>query len=137
MFLFVSCTRNLLFLNLGTCIRYRTNYQLRNNLWNDLNKAKLELHDEWMAAGDFNSVTNIEEVNNPNTFNQRRCKGLKDWMFNEGLIELGFSGPKYTWVRGNNEDTFKGARLDRGVYSTEFLDMSPNIKLLKSSTSDA
>ena len=35
-----------------------------------------------------------------------------DWIFNQGLIDLGFTRPKFTWTRGQFSETFKGARLD-------------------------
>lgn len=31
------------------------------------------------------------------------------------MIDLGCSGPAHTWFRGNSVDTFKSARLDRGL----------------------
>lgn len=83
-------------------------HHLRNRLWSDLNHEQLDLCKEWMVAGDFNSVTSCEEVNNLNTFNQRRCRGMKDWVFREGLIDVGFSGPKFTWRRGGKNEKVTG-----------------------------
>lgn len=104
-------------------------YQLRNKLWSELNKERLGLVDEWMAVGDFNAVTNVDEVSNQNTFNQRRCAGLKKWIHREGLIDPGFTGPLFTWVRGKETDNFKGARLDRAVCSTEWLNYFPDVNV--------
>jgi len=50
----------------------------------------------------------------------RRCNHFKHWIENNGLIDLGFSGPKYRWTRGRNWDTMKCARLDRALYSMEW-----------------
>lgn len=113
-------------------------YQLRNKLWFDLNKERLGLWDEWIAVGDFNAVTNADEVSNQNTFNQRRCAGLKNWIHREGLIDLGFTGPLFTWVRGKETDNFKGARLDRVVCSMDWLNSFPdaNVKHLTRIKSD-
>nr|GMD83465.1 uncharacterized protein LOC109174175 [Ipomoea batatas] len=48
------------------------------------------------------------------------CKGVQssefvDWIHSEGLIDLGFSRPKLTWVEGNSSGNAKGARLDRAL----------------------
>ncbi|KAJ8429322.1 hypothetical protein Cgig2_025558 [Carnegiea gigantea] len=37
----------------------------------------------------------------------------RHWIENNGFIDLGFSGPKFTWTKGNNPETQKCARLDR------------------------
>ncbi|XP_031120913.1 uncharacterized protein LOC116024153 [Ipomoea triloba] len=66
------------------------------------------------------TVLNKEEVSCPRNFSQQRCVGFQNWMFNQGLLDMGFSGPKFTWHRGNTQDTFKAARLDRAVCNTEF-----------------
>lgn len=104
-------------------------HHLRGKLWNDLRRDNLNLHNAWMAVGDFNAVTSMAEVSNPETFNQRRCVGINDWIFEEGLVDLGFMGPKYTWMRGRDIDNFKGARLDRAVSSTDWLSLFPNAKV--------
>lgn len=45
-------------------------YQLRDKLWKDLRGMKLKLHEAWMAVGDFNVVTGVEEVSNSKSFSQ-------------------------------------------------------------------
>lgn len=100
---------------------------IRERLWKDLRSERLNLHNEWLAVGDFNAVTNMEEVSNPSTFNQRRCKGIIDWMFEESLVDSGYKGPTFTWMRGKDSETFKGARLDRALSTTEWINMFPNV----------
>ena len=68
-------------------------------------------------AGDFNSVTKAEEVSNAGKFDKRRCSGFNDWIFGNGLIDMGFIGPKFTWIRGRSPSAFKGARLDSRVHN--------------------
>lgn len=83
----------------------------------------------WMAVGHFNAVTGMDEVSNPDSFRQRRCSGFKEWIFEEGMIDLGYTGNKYTWMRGRDRDSFKGARLDRAMGTTEWLSMFPEISV--------
>ena len=40
-------------------------------------------------------------------------------MFDQGLIDMGFLGSKYTWTRGTHDHTFNGARLDRALCNVE------------------
>ncbi|XP_019186538.1 PREDICTED: uncharacterized protein LOC109181240 [Ipomoea nil] len=91
------------------------NMQLRRKLFADLSSQDLGLQGPWLSVGDFNSVLKKEEVSNSDTFNTARCTDFSDWIFREGLIDLGFTGSPFTWMRGINTTTFKGARLDRAL----------------------
>ena len=46
---------------------------------------------------------------------RRRCERFQQWIDNNGLIDLGFYGPKFTWARGGSRPTRKEARLDRAL----------------------
>jgi len=45
----------------------------------------------------------------------RRCLNFNHWTESNGLIDLGFSGPRFTWSRGRSPETHKYTRLDRGL----------------------
>lgn len=47
-------------------------------------------------------------------------------MFDEALVDLGFKGQKFTWKRGREGETFKGARLDRALCFLDWLDKFPD-----------
>lgn len=102
---------------------------LRKRLWRDLSKDDLGLYKEWLAVGDFNSVLSSDEVSSPGNFNERRSKGIKEWIFSEGLLDPGFSGPTFTWTRGKDGQNFRGARLDRALCTPEWLDKFPHLKV--------
>ncbi|XP_056697578.1 uncharacterized protein [Spinacia oleracea] len=51
---------------------------------------------------------------------QRRCLHFSNWMEENGLLDLGFSGPSHTWFRGDSANTFKSARLDRFIANDEW-----------------
>lgn len=61
----------------------------------------------------------MEELSNLENFNTQRYSGFRDWVFEEGLVDLGFTGSKHTWIQGQNEATFQGARLDRALSNLE------------------
>lgn len=57
--------------------------------------------------------------------------GNKDNAFGDlvtdlGLVDLNFSGPRFTWSRGNNIDTFMGARIDRAIGNLDWSLSFPN-----------
>ncbi|XP_075508178.1 uncharacterized protein LOC142545090 [Primulina tabacum] len=101
------------------------NATLRKRLWNDLTKEKLNIEGPWVSLGDFNSVITEHEISTTGGVAYCRSAGFADWMFNQGLLDLGFTGSRFTWKRGNNSNTFKGARLDRGVCTIEWREMFP------------
>ncbi|XP_019200030.1 PREDICTED: uncharacterized protein LOC109193611 [Ipomoea nil] len=96
------------------------NITLRRKLFNELTRLNMNIRGPWLVAGDFNSVCSPDETSNPDNWQNTRCADFTDWIFNEGLVDLGFSGAKFTWMRGLNQQTFKGARLDRGLCSVDW-----------------
>ena len=40
------------------------------------------------------------------------------WICDEGLLDLGFNGPQFTWMTGSSKDTYRGAKLDRALSNT-------------------
>ena len=94
--------------------------QHRDILWQKLQQFA-SVHDKpWLLAGDFNETISLEERNHGVPEMLRRCKRFKHWIENTGLIDLGFSGPNFTWARGMSSATRKEARLDRALYNIEW-----------------
>ena len=94
---------------------------LKRDLWAELENIRRNYNGPWLLAGDFNDTVCMSERNGVDSSEmQRRCKNFADWIANNNLIDLGFSGPAHTWFRGNSEDTFKSARLDRGLVNEEW-----------------
>lgn len=104
-------------------------HQLRRKLWEGLSRSTGILNNEWLAIGDFNSVATREEVSNKEGFDSRRCRDFNKWIFDEGLVDIGFTGPKFTWTRGVKSESFKGARLDRALCTTEWITKFPHSKV--------
>lgn len=98
---------------------------LRSKLWNGLRKSKCDIQDNWIAIGDFNSVACIDEVSCSETYTEQRSRDFNYWVQSKALVDMGFAGASFTWRRGTNEHTFRGARLDRGLGSVEWLENFP------------
>ena len=65
--------------------------------------------------GYFNAIVSTEERSSTSNLDSGRCSAFTFWISQHQLIDLGFSGPWFTWTRGISIDTFKGARLDRAL----------------------
>ncbi|XP_031127770.1 uncharacterized protein LOC116029866 [Ipomoea triloba] len=67
------------------------NPYLKRKLFADLTTNTSDYQGPWLLAGDFNAATSREEVNNPENFSTTRCSDFNEWLFREGLIDLGFT----------------------------------------------
>ena len=66
-------------------------------LWDNL-KMLASLHNLlWAIMGDFNEVIAEEEKTRGNPINQRKVNAILDCMDTCQMMDLGFSGPKFTW----------------------------------------
>ncbi|XP_019176864.1 PREDICTED: uncharacterized protein LOC109172167 [Ipomoea nil] len=95
-------------------------HHLRKRLWNDLRARKRNIPCEWVAVGDFNAVTCKEEISNYTALANQRNEDFVNWIHDEGMVNLGFNGPRLTWMRGLDNLTAKGARLDRALCSVDW-----------------
>ena len=89
-------------------------------LWHELEVFASHCNKPWLLAGDFNKTVNLEERNHGGEEMLRRCARFKHWIENSGLIDLGFSGPLFTWARGSHPQTRKEARLDRALSNADW-----------------
>ena len=78
-------------------------------------------------------VGNCRRLQTPSLMHTRHpslLTGFNKWIFEHELIDIGFIGPKFMWIRGISTSSFKGARLDRAlcnVWSILFLEAKINI----------
>lgn len=94
---------------------------IRRDLWRELESVKNNFLGPWLLAGDFNETRSMDERHGVGGSEmQRRCLNFSNWMEDNGLIDLGFSGPSHTWFRGDSQSTFKSARLDRFMANDEW-----------------
>ena len=98
---------------------------LRRKLWEALDLTSLGTEGAWLSAGDYNSVMSADEVSLPTYWNCHRSASFNDWVFDQGLVDMGFSGSKFTWTRGRYDHTFKEAHLDRAMSNVERRNLFP------------
>ncbi|KAJ8437791.1 hypothetical protein Cgig2_013710 [Carnegiea gigantea] len=92
----------------------------REELWTDMEDFSHTHTTPWLLAGDFNKTRNMEERRNYSEGLQRRCTKFDHWIENNGLMDLGYTGPPFTWNRGSNPATGKSARLDRALCNRQW-----------------
>ena len=74
---------------------------MRKMLWEDLSNRHITITEPGLIVDDFNAITSSKETSRPGRLDQRRCSGFNDWIFELGLIDVGFIGAKFTWTRGS------------------------------------
>ena len=67
----------------------------------------------WAIMGDFNEVIAEEEKSGGNPINQRRVNAILDCMDTCQMMDLGFFGPKFTWLNKREIGNLIQCRLDR------------------------
>ncbi|KAJ8420090.1 LOW QUALITY PROTEIN: hypothetical protein Cgig2_002031 [Carnegiea gigantea] len=84
----------------------------REGLWTNIQEFGAM---PWLLVGDFNKTISLDERNHGKSEMVRHCIRFKHWIENNEFIDLGFSGLKFTWIKGNTLETQKCARLDRAL----------------------
>ena len=52
----------------------------------------------WLMLGDFNELLASSGKLGGKPFNPRRVQMFKDYLDSYGMVDLGFHGPRFTWV---------------------------------------
>lgn len=91
----------------------------REELWSDLKRIALNSYLHWLLTGDFNDTVSMTERAGCSDGLKTRCQKFAAWIDEMELVDLGFTGPKYTWHKGNSVETRKIASLDRAIYNIE------------------
>lgn len=102
---------------LATEDKWRTWELLRNLLHNSNTPT--------VVPGDFNEILPMDEKEGGSRIEPRNCRGFRDVCGDLGLVDLGFSGPKFTWERSTQNGGTVRERLDRGLCTIDWRTMFP------------
>ncbi|KAI9123912.1 hypothetical protein K1719_005212 [Acacia pycnantha] len=89
---------------------------LRKFLWQDLELIASNLSAPWILAGDFNTITSQNDRQGGSIHRARGCNLFNDFIHSNGLIDMDFSGPRFTWRRGS-----LFMRLDRAICNSTWI----------------
>ena len=82
-------------------------------LWNNLIKTA-ELHDmSWVLAGDFNEPFSDEDKFGGRAVSVNRSLLFKECLDKCNMIDIGFSGPQFTWTNRREFQALIQERIDR------------------------
>ena len=88
----------------------------RHALWYHLSNIAESMHDPWIMGGDFNSILYAAEKHGGSALSTGICPNFNSWFHANNIVDLQFSGPRYTWTRGN-----LSKRLDRAMSNQEWI----------------
>ena len=98
---------------------------IRRELWDHLNHLGAITNDPWIVGGDFNSILFPGEKTGGSSTVTGVCNIFSNWFHNNGIHELQFKGPKYTWSRGS-----LSKRLDRAMCNKAWFLQNYNASVL-------
>lgn len=101
-------------------------------MWEEL--SSIQVHNPWLCIGNFNCTLEDGERTTARGPSSNFING-KDAL---GLLDLGFTCPKFTWNHGTDPTSRRPARLDRCLCNEEGRRAFPkaNVKHLPHSYSD-
>ncbi|CAL1372535.1 unnamed protein product [Linum trigynum] len=103
----------------------------QSRLWDSIVAQSHYIDIPWLLTGGFNAISSPDEKSGPPKSNTlRRCQVFTDRMNLAELVDLGFSGPKYTWSRGDQQQTYKASRLDRSLCNLRWNTSYPNTSVV-------
>ena len=103
-----------------TAIYASPKFHIRKHLWHDLETFAQHLNKPWLVLGDFNEVINQSEKLGGRPVSRMRSDLFATTMDNCELVDLGFSGPKFTWSNKRKLNPIM-ERLDRGWANSDWI----------------
>ncbi|KAK4275212.1 hypothetical protein QN277_018336 [Acacia crassicarpa] len=92
----------------------------RRALWDNLSRLAQTVQGAWLLGGDFNGTLLHCERRSNASFRCSIDREFVRWVDSNGLRDIGFAGPEFTWKRGTSE-----ARLDRILVNVQWYSQFP------------
>ncbi|XP_038978036.1 uncharacterized protein LOC120108503 [Phoenix dactylifera] len=90
-----------------------TDFRQRRRLWEEASQL-VDRGYPLLMAGDFNCIVDPQEKMGGKPFShERKVKEFQNFLTANGLIDLGFSGPRFTWCNNQQGPVRVWERLDR------------------------
>ncbi|CAN1128052.1 hypothetical protein LINPERHAP2_LOCUS4389 [Linum perenne] len=88
-----------------------------NQFWEEIGNLNLGLNIPWLVIGDFNAITDPSEKLGGLPPRRNSTVAFNDFIFDNHLLDLGFSGNRFTWSNLQDGDDNNKFRLDRALCS--------------------
>ncbi|XP_039014661.1 uncharacterized protein LOC120144739 [Hibiscus syriacus] len=102
------------------------NGSMRNLVWNQIRALAPNENSPWLLGGDFNAICKSVERKGGSHSRTGICLNFGEFIFEAGLLYIGFNGPQYTWLRGNLSQ-----RLDRCLCNNRWYSAFPASEVLR------
>lgn len=103
------------------------NHSNRDSLWKELVNKATGINSPWLLAGDMNDTTSASESQtSSNVVRTSQNKKFRDRIDSCSLMDMGASGPKFTWSNGREGTALVQERLDRALYSADWRCLFPD-----------
>ncbi|XP_074320432.1 uncharacterized protein LOC141657179 [Silene latifolia] len=116
---------NISFLFFLSAVYASPKFRLRKILWSDLINIAASHDLPWVCLGDFNEVTCSTDKIGGRGIKLNRVNLFKSSLDSCNLIDIGFSGPKFTWTNRRRINPIL-ERLDRVWVNQAWMDQYPN-----------
>ncbi|XP_060190556.1 uncharacterized protein LOC132619776 [Lycium barbarum] len=98
----------------------------RLELWDSIAQATLNIQGPWIIGKNFNVILRPNEKVGVLLVHLSETADFAHFVNNCGLMELKYSGSRYTWWNGRTEEDCIFKRLDRVFGNQEFMDLFPS-----------
>lgn len=100
---------------LATFVYASPRLEIRDQLWEFLVNVAMGVNEPWVMGGDFNAYLAPEDKKGGVGPNWRSMRKMQNCMNSCGMVDLGFSGPMFTWAWRDIEEI-----LDRYLGNLEW-----------------
>ncbi|GKV21615.1 hypothetical protein SLEP1_g31576 [Rubroshorea leprosula] len=104
--------------------------EIRSQLWEELRIVSKHFTGPWLVIGDFNDVVDSTEKFGGNPICQNRVKAYTDCMNDCNLLDLGYSGGRFTWVNMRDNSQIIRERIDRAWANPDWRLQFPEANVL-------
>lgn len=122
-----------------TAVYASPNPRIRDIIWEELGSHAESNQNPWLIAGDFNDIVAAGECKSsaPDVSSSQRRK-FADNINKCKLVDMGYTGAKYTWTNGRQGLANVQKRLDRALCNEEWRSLFPEgmIQILPRTYSD-
>ncbi|CAA0805858.1 Unknown protein, partial [Striga hermonthica] len=93
----------------------------RDAQWQAIKRHSMLWGDKWFLGGDFNDLVSNEEKRGGKVRSESSFRSFRNFIWGLKVQNIGFKGYPYTWSNNRNGEGFVEERLDRFLFSDEWL----------------
>lgn len=102
------------------------NHTTRETLWEELVTKAAIMNSPWLLAGDMNETTSATECqSSSNVVRTSQNRKFRDRIDSCNLMDMGATGPKFTWSNGRKGMALVQKRLDRALCNADWRSLFP------------